>query len=81
LLSAISNFLHLHFKCTCFFMFLVDVFLRLGNPYLAYFVLLLEVYNEFVLSFNNVSIIFHSLPSIFKPLFELFRLFALNFVE
>ena len=81
LLSAISNFLHLHFKCTRFFMFLVDVFLSLGNPYLAYFVLLLEVYNKFVLSFNNVSIIFYSLSCIFKPLFELFRLLALYFVE
>lgn len=59
----------------------MDVLLGLRNPDLTHFVFLLEVYNQLVLSLDDVSIFLDGFASIFKPLFKVFNFLRLYLVQ
>jgi len=59
----------------------MDVLLCLGNPNLAYLVLLLEIHNQFILSLNDVSLVFDSSYAVLESLLEVLNRLLLNLVE
>lgn len=59
----------------------MDVLFGLRNPDLANFVLLLKVYDQLVLSLNDVSVFFDGIASVIKPLFEVLDFLSLNLVQ
>jgi hypothetical protein len=59
----------------------MDVLFGLCNPDLTNFVLLLQVYDQLVLSLNDVSVFFDGIASVIKPLFEVLDFLSLNLVQ
>lgn len=59
----------------------MDVLFGLCNPDLTNFVLLLKVYDQLVLSLNDVSVFFDGIASVIKPLFEVLDFLSLNLVQ
>ena len=59
----------------------MDVLFGLRNPDLTNFVLLLKVYDQLVLSLNDVSVFFDGIASVIKPLFEVLDFLSLNLVQ
>jgi len=59
----------------------MDVLLGLGNPNLAYLILLLEINNQFVLSLNDVSLVLYSSYAVFESLLEVLNRLLLNLME
>lgn len=59
----------------------MDVFFGLRDPYLANLVLLLKVYDQLVLSLDDVSVFFNSDESVSAPLFVVVDLLSLNLVQ
>lgn len=59
----------------------MDVLFCLGNPNLAYLVLLLEIHNQFILSLNDVSLVFDSSYAVLESLLEVLNRLLLNLVE
>ena len=59
----------------------MDVLFCLGNPNLAYLVLLLKIHNQFILSLNDVSLVFDSSYAVLESLLEVLNRLLLNLVE
>ena len=59
----------------------MDVLFGLCNPDLTNFVLLLKIYDQLVLSLNDVSVFFDGIASVIKPLFEVLDFLSLNLVQ
>ena len=59
----------------------MDVLLGLGNPNLAYLVLLLEINNQFVLSLNDISLVLNSSYAVLESLLKVLNRLLLNLVE
>ena len=59
----------------------MDVLFGLCNPDLTNFVLLLKVYDQLVLSLNDVSVFFDGIAGVIKPLFEVLDFLSLNLVQ
>ena len=59
----------------------MDVFFGLRDPYLANLVFLLKVYDQLVLSLDDVSVFFNSDESVSAPLFVVVDLLSLNLVQ
>lgn len=59
----------------------MDVFFGLRDPYLANLVFLLKVYDQLVLSLDDVSVFFNGDESVSAPLFVVVDLLSLNLVQ
>jgi len=59
----------------------MDVLFGLRNPDLTNFVLLLKVYDQLVLSLNDIPVFFDGTARVIKPLFEVLNFLSLNLVQ